>query len=234
MQSLPANTALTVLLLFPGGQDPAAPTGWSESRLHGFAVRVKASFVPSPLHDEVIALLGQQLFTISRVVAAEPLARLRSIPIWVGDEASIHQKNCMFYHPSPEWLREHEPGREFLAKGVEIANARNFLAWCHQQPFMVLHELAHGYHHQVLGHGHAGVRAAFGKCKQAGFYDKVLHIQGGEQRHYALTNDQEWFAESTEAYFGTNDFFPFVRAELRRVDPQGFAELQRIWGDPRQ
>ena len=34
----------------------------------------------------------------------------------------------------------------------------------------------------------------------------------------------------TEAYFGTNDFYPFVRAELKQHDPKTFALLESIWG----
>ncbi|MGO9112581.1 MAG: hypothetical protein ACLP9L_25400 [Thermoguttaceae bacterium] len=46
----------------------------------------------------------------------------------------------------------------------------------------------------------------------------VRHIEGwtvrvdpGQHvRHYALTDHKEFFAEMSEAYFGMNDFFPFV------------------------
>ena len=40
---------------------------------------------------------------------------------------------------------------------------------------------------------------------------------------------QEYFAEGTEAYFYRNDFFPFVRAELKEHDPDLFALLEEIW-----
>ena len=33
----------------------------------------------------------------------------------------------------------------------------------------------------------------------------------------------------SEAYFGTNDFFPFVRAEIRQHDPQMYEVLQKSW-----
>ena len=36
----------------------------------------------------------------------------------------------------------------------------------------------------------------------------------------------EYFAEASEAYFGTNDFFPFVRIELRRHDPIGVRDAR--------
>ncbi len=39
----------------------------------------------------------------------------------------------------------------------------------------------------------------------------------------------EWFAEATEALFGTNDFHPYVRSELREVDPQGAALVEKLW-----
>ena len=44
--------------------------------------------------------------------------------------------------------------------------------------------------------------------------------------HYAATNHKEYFAEATEAYFYKNDFYPFVRGELKKraasVNPIGF------------
>jgi hypothetical protein len=61
-------------------------------------------------------------------------------------------------------------------------------------------------------------------------YEQVLHVDGRKRRHYACTNPQEYFAEMTEAYFGTNDFYPFVRAELKQVDPRMHDLLERLWG----
>jgi len=49
-------------------------------------------------------------------------------------------------------------------------------------------------------------------------------------RHYGATNQMEYFAKATEAYFGVNDFYPLVRAELKEHDPEGYALMGRIWG----
>ncbi len=215
-----------------GEPQPAAPEV-EHLEVHGFDVRLVHDFGKHPLHDRVFEELGAQLHQIRRVVPDPALGKLRAIPIWVGFEDERHRQNCMFYHPSPRWLEQHEYPVE-LARGVEIANAKNFLSWTLQQPWMVLHELAHGYHHQVLGYGHAGVRAAFGAAKKAGVYDEVLHVNGRKQKHYALTNEQEYFAEATEAYFGTNDFYPFVRSELQHCDARGHALLTKIWGHRRR
>jgi dipeptidyl-peptidase-4 len=40
----------------------------------------------------------------------------------------------------------------------------------------------------------------------------------------------EYFAEGTEAYFDRNDFYPFVRAELKKHDPVLHDLLEEIWG----
>jgi hypothetical protein len=43
----------------------------------------------------------------------------------------------------------------------------------------------------------------------------------------------EYFAESSEAYFGTNDFYPFVRAELKAHDPEMFKLVGELWTNPK-
>ncbi len=52
--------------------------------------------------------------------------------------------------------------------------------------------------------------------------------------HGYRADQKEYFAEATEAYFGVNDFFPFVRAELKAYDPVGFALMEAVWGPLRQ
>jgi dipeptidyl-peptidase-4 len=52
-------------------------------------------------------------------------------------------------------------------------------------------------------------------------------------KHYAATNHKEYFAEGTEAYFYHNDFYPFVRAELKQHDPTLHDALEKIWGPVR-
>jgi hypothetical protein len=96
---------------------------------------------------------------------------------------------------------------------------------------MVLHELAHGYHHQCLddGYNNAEVKAAFRGAMEARRYESVLRINGRDDRAYAATNPMEYFAEASEAFFGTNDFYPYVRSELRRHDPRMFDLLKRLW-----
>ena len=76
---------------------------------------------------------------------------------------------------------------------------------------------------------HPGLLEAWREAKKGGTYDSVLRISGRRERHYALTDVQEYFAEGTEAFLGTNDFYPFVRAELQVHDPRLFRLLEEIW-----
>ena len=95
---------------------------------------------------------------------------------------------------------------------------------------MILHELAHAYHDQVLNFDNPEVIAVFDAAKGQGIYEEVLLYTGKKVKHYGLSNHKEYFAESTEAYFGVNDFYPFVRAELNEHDPAMFTLLEKIWG----
>jgi hypothetical protein len=213
-------------------QEPPAPAGAAphEAReLFGFRVQVESSLLSDgdALGRDALELLRGQLFEVTRHVPAPALAKLREVTIRLDRDHPVAP--CGVYHPSRAWLVEHgyEAG---LARVVQIANARNFLDWSREQPWMVLHELAHAYHDQVLGHDHAGIRAAWERARGSAAWGSVLHASGAERRHYALENDQEWFAEASEAWFGTNDFFPFVRAEFSRLDPEAGKLMQALWG----
>ncbi|MCP5519997.1 MAG: exo-alpha-sialidase [Verrucomicrobiales bacterium] len=100
-----------------------------------------------------------------------------------------------------------------------------------KHPAVILHELAHAYHDQVLGFDNPEILAAYERAKAAGSYENVLLYTGERVRHYGLTDHKEYFAEGTEAYFYRNDFYPFVRAELKEHDAALHDLLKQIWED---
>ncbi len=207
---------------------------YDDLRLEGWTVRAESALVHSDAWSPVREELDRQLRNIVRVVPNRPLAFLRRVTFWIRrDDPSTP---CAAYHPGAEWLREHgtDPA---MVKGVEIANVRNFVDWSHRAQFwMVLHELAHAYHDGVLGFDEPRVRTAYDAAVRSGAYDRVYRRTtptGKTERHYALTNPMEFFAETTEAYFGENDFYPFDRAELRRFDPTAYQLMVNVWGMPK-
>ena len=199
-------------------------------QIQGWTVLINKGFLETQaeLANQTRALLLKQLRQVVRRVSAEAVIKLRAIHIWVEENEPHHP--CMVYHPNIKWLRENGMNPD-KARCVEIANARNFLDWTKEQPWMVLHELAHAYHNQFLDQGfeNAEIQAAFEGAMKANRYRSVPRNNGKTEEAYAATNAKEYFAEASEAYFGTNDFYPFVRAELKKHDPEMFRLLEKLW-----
>ncbi len=203
---------------------------YTKTSVEGWTVYVNKTLLADQkdLGDKALRLLETKLYEIERRLPPRALEAVRKVPIWLGVDDG--HAPCAEYHPSKEWLSEHGYNPD-KAKGVEIGNAGHFLKWSLDQPAMLLHELSHAYHDQVLGYDHAGIKEAFHKAVASKRYESVLRGNGRMERAYALSNDQEYFAEASEAYFGANDFYPFVRAELEKHDPQIFQVLSEVWGD---
>lgn len=176
---------------------------------------------------EMRAELSQQLTAISRNVPAKPLAALRKVRIWV--EWAKRSQGAAEFHPSAQWLNQHGYNPE-KAGCIEVSNIHNFIQWSRTaQPWMLLHELAHAYHHLVLGDQYTGIEVAYHQAVQQKLYASVAYVKGGKQKAYALTNAKEYFAELSEAYFGKNDFYPFTRSELKAYDPSGYQLMKTVW-----
>jgi hypothetical protein len=82
---------------------------------------------------------------------------------------------------------------------------------------------------QFGGNQHEDILRTYQNAKAAGLYAQVKSVDGSVGAAYALTNEKEYFAEITEAYFLKNDFFPFTREELRTYDPGGYALVEALW-----
>ena len=185
--------------------------------------------------EKALEILRGQLREIVRVAPAPAVAKLREVTLWFTPEYPGVKPKAE-YHPGARWLRYN--GRDpAMVKGIEFTDIRNFEAEARRMPNFTLHELAHAYHHRVLpdGFDNKEIKAAFERAKAGKSYDKVERWFGNGkpnafERSYAMTNPQEYFAESTEAYFARNDFFPFIRDELKRHDPEMEQLLGRIWG----
>lgn len=179
--------------------------------------------------EKALAALGNHLQRVKFIVPAERVTQLQQVRIWL--ELKHAKLDRMQYHPNRAWLvaQGHDPR---LAKHVHIPVAAQLFArnmWA-QHPYVVLHELAHAYHDQVLSFDQPKIIEVYTAAKENGLYERVLSHTGQTVRHYGMNNHKEYFAESTEAYFGVNDFYPFVRAELKTHDPGMFTLLETIWG----
>jgi hypothetical protein len=203
-------------------------SGYSRRTIEGWRVHVNRVLLTrrSRLGADALRLLEVKLYEVRRLVPRVACRKLQAVPIWLGVDDG--HARCAEYHPSREFLQEngYNPDK---AKAVEIGNAALFLEWSKDQPLLVFHELTHAYHDRVLGFNHRGIKLAYRNAVAKGLYDSVLRSNGRIERAYALTDEREYFAEASEAFFGTSDFYPFVRAELERHDPRIYRLLKKLW-----
>lgn len=183
--------------------------------------------------QDALLQLREQLEEIERVVPKEAVQELKQVVLWFSPEYAGVPPRAE-YHPGEEWLKDN--GRDpQMVRGVEFTNVKDFKQERMRMPNFVLHELAHAFHHQVLedGFDNKQVKEMYLKAKEAGTYNQVEQRFGDGRskivQAYAMTNAAEYFAEGTEAYFSTNDFFPFDRSQLRKHDPVLEKSLGRIW-----
>ena len=196
--------------------------------IRGFTVLVHPAVMrDTDVAAQAFAELESQLDRIAAVLPEHLLARLREARIWI--EWRQREDTASQFHPARAWLLEHAYNPD-KAGDVEICDVRNWVAGSRQdQPFSVLHELAHAYHYRVLGEKAALIDLAYAHAMAAGLYDAVPYVHGGRLPAHAAKNAAEYFAELTEAYFGVNDYYPFTRDDLQRADPLGYRIVQELW-----
>ena len=214
------------------GEAPAVRFDPVERDIEGWTVHVDPALLEGE-HAEsggrALRMLADHLNRITILMPEDRLTELRTLEIWI--EHHHPTLGAMQYHPSRAWLEGHGHDPR-LTRKVHVPRAEQLIARRQlvKHPMVILHELAHAYHDQILDFDNPRIAEAYEAAKASGTYDDVLLFTGETVRHYGMTNHKEYFAESTEAYFGRNDFFPFVRAELHVHDPVMHDLLVEIWG----
>jgi hypothetical protein len=205
--------------------------------VRGWTLRIDERLITkdAAIVEKAVVLLDAQLAKVERFIPSKAVERLRSVPInftlpYVAGRGTAE------YHGGLAWVKQ--AGREIaLAKAVEFTNVDRLEPEIRRMPVLVLHELAHAYHDQVVpgGYQNPDILAAYRQAKAAGTYDAVKRWTGEKfidkpTKAYAMTNQMEYFAETTEAYFDRNDMEPFDRPELQAKDSGVVPVLEKVWG----
>ena len=213
-------------------QDDDLAAAYESVELRGWTLMVNRQLKADKpdLTATYLELMDVQLRRVEDVVPAEPLRHLKTVRIW-ANPVYENVKPTAEYHPGLEFLKKQNRVTA-MVKCIEITNVDRFRFQCKRMPYMVLHELAHAYHDQVLGFNDTRIRDVFEAAEASGGYDEVDRFNGHKivkDKAYALSNHKEYFAESTEAYFGRNDFYPFTRKDLQHHDPGMLTLLEEVW-----
>ncbi len=208
-------------------------SGYDLQQIQGYQVYIESDALADhqEVANEAIALLSDKLEIINELgLRADILDSLQAVTIFMDWNTTT---GAAVYHPGLQWLINNGYIEEKW-KAVEISNMTNFVNWSNQnQPYMVMHELAHAYHDRVLGFGYQPIIDAYEGAMAAELYESVSYHAGSgfyfDQEAYAATNYIEYFAELTEAYLGENDFFPFFREDIEPHDPAGYEVVVDVW-----
>jgi hypothetical protein len=210
------------------------PTSYTVKKIEGWTVRIDDRLLKAPddqLGTRTLRYLENRLSDIKLVVPEDKVKKLQTVTIVL--DLTHGDLGPMQYHPSAGWLKANGYSADLekcvhLPRAADVATRRNSV----DMPWVVLHELAHAYHDQFLGFEEPRIKEAYENYKKSGRGEKTLLFDGRRTRHYALTDQMEFFAEMTEAYFGTNDFFPFNRAELKESEPDIYELMKHVWEAP--
>ena len=212
---------------------PAAATAYEPTSnytvktLAGWSVYVNNALLGSGAHAETgaaaIKNLTASMVRVAGWISADRLASLRKVKIWLEVDSTNgpHGRTSAYqYHPGLDWLvdMDFNPAK---VKCVEYGSAASLAKRPPDRAATVLlHELAHAYHDQVLSFRHPEVIAAYKRAVNGTTYPA---------RDWVKSNHKEFFAGVTTRYFGTQT----ERDALVQRDPILAKFLLKTWGKPK-
>lgn len=191
-------------------------------RINGWTVHVAPGFAQFPRERKILLdKITRQTAALSARLSRKHLRVMRKADLWL--EPGNHYRVLARYHGSKTDIFQEElnPAKyrdvEFYGTFAKV-----------RQPTLVLHELAHVYHDRRLNFQDNRLKRLFARFERS--HGKARDRCGAPKRAYALTNDHEFFATFTEAYFAKSCSYPYDRASIRRHHPEMFALLTKVWG----
>ncbi len=208
---------------------PSSDKDYEIVDVKGWAFHIHKDFLrgDQDVLDNALKNAEIQLGHIETLVPEKAVKKLRKVPIWVTPGRGTAE-----YHWKRKWLTDHGRNPD-MAHCVQITNINILRRTRPTGPWVLLHELMHGYHDREVGaEDKKAVAKAYKSALAKGLYQKVLHSKSRRDtrvKAYAATRMEEYFSETCEAYFGVNDFYPFVKAELRDYDPAIYEIIERVF-----
>lgn len=216
---------------------PTIP-GYQVRTIEGFNVLVSDETMRHQETDEFkrkpLDVLDFELKTITTLMHADAVKVLRGLLIWVEWDESLSTGTgrggaVAVYYGGHQTQLLAQGKHPLKAKNITILSMRSLSA--EHQPerdsgrCVILHEMTHAVHDQFLGFDNPLVDAAYKQAMERKLYDPSM---------YASTNEHEFFAELTCAYFDQLHYYPRTRADLQKHDPFTYQFMENLWGKRKQ
>ena len=221
---------------------PAAPKikaeqvpGYTPMLIEGFTILVSDETMQhkdDPKYaKKPLEVLEQELKIIVSMMPARSVGILRGVFIWVDWDKSVAMANGRAGSALAVYYGGHQ--LNMMAKGMHPLRAKNVsvlrmksLTAEHQPDrdsgrCVLLHEIAHAVHDQVIGREHPAVKAAYRQAMER----KLLADDS-----YAATNEAEFFAEMSCAFYDQLEYHPKTRSALVKHDPVTAKVMEAVWG----
>jgi Ricin-type beta-trefoil lectin domain-like len=197
--------------------------------LHGFKVMVKKGTEEEKDTKEIMAMISEKLEEITNAINPDHLKILRNVPIWLAFKKNTTNNALAWCHVSEDWLVNNGYPAQ-MVNSVEVCHIRNFIDFQQNQPYnVILHEMGHAYHYSLSQELKNKITAAYRNAVKSKKYERVVDFTGQVTRHYALDNEDEYFAELTTTFFSRGYYVPFTKQELKEFDPMGYKLMQELW-----
>ncbi|MEM6505733.1 MAG: metallopeptidase [Planctomycetota bacterium] len=232
--STPPEAGWTVLPSVPN--NPGARFDPVVRDIEGWQVYIEPALLQGEhavMGEKSIRMLQNHLERVAVLVPEPALTKLRNVGIWIEVDHPLTDIEPGPYHGGGRWLAAN--GWDIRMENcVHVTKASSLLERHHmlKHPFVIFHELAHGFHDEQMegGFNNKLILDAYKNAMANGLYDEVKYYKGQTVKAYATTNQMEYFAELSEAYFYRNDFYPFLNVELKEHDPVGYELMRQVWG----
>jgi tetratricopeptide (TPR) repeat protein len=228
------------------GKITKGPPGYKKHIIHGFTLFINDEVYKNnddpQWQRKPLEVLELELGTIVSKLPPKAVNVLRRLHVWIewedtSDpdlEQNVLAKYYGVYGDLVQWSlgRNKHPGK---ANNIEVINMKA-LTREHQpgvklERCVLLHEMAHAVHHQLVGMNNPAVINAFRVAQQRGLYAEAKDVYGRTIRPtYAATNHREYFAELTCLYLDKLHYYPFDREEFKKYDPLGYKLMEQVYG----
>ena len=198
------------------------------SKLCLVALLSAAAFAQPASNAKLIEVSGFQIDTSrgSKAKVKETLATLRH-QIEIVESVGLPPQILTFFHGVPIAI---DPsltgmnGQYAQENGKWLIRARAG-KWPSERAIL-LHELLHAYHHQVLGRPTPSIGRAFDEARRDGVYPAEYRDA------YFLSNPKEYFAVVAEIYLSGSSFRPpFSCGIVQKAQPQFISYLAELFGE---